>query len=196
MTIRKFLIDICGIFLSVSLASSIEELIKGFTVQALVAFILIFFLSINFFFAKVKQLTEETEVISMAGFFLHISTLACFAAMPFAMNNFMAFMLIQVLLRISDVALILSHNAWKFKNVDKMETRWLLFDGSYFLIIVAFVVIDYLVKRQWLTILFLVGYLAMGVFEALFDFIINSGHYGLIDNLLDGEDAEEVAETE
>ena len=88
MTIRRFLIDICGIFLGVSLTESIERLIDEFSILSLCSFLIVAFLSLNFFFAKVKQLTEEDEVITLFGFVIHVVTLACFATMAFALNNF------------------------------------------------------------------------------------------------------------
>ena len=180
MTIRKFLIDICGIFLGVSLASSIEELIKGFSVLALCSFIIVIFLSINFFFAKVKQLNEEDEVITTFGLFIHIVTLACFAAMAFALNNFILFISLHIGMRVSDLLLIMSHNKWKAKNVEKMEARWILFDLSYAIILVAFIVITVCLDIEILKVIFVITYLIMCLFESLFDFLIHRKEYGLV----------------
>lgn len=183
LTIRQFLIDVCGIFLGVSLSSSIEELIKDFSPLALGAFIIVIFLSINFFFAKVKQLTEEDEVITLFGFFCHILTLSCFAAMSFSLNRYMLFMATHVGMRISDILLILNHNQWEKNNIEKIEKRWLNFDGIYICILVIFIIIPISISieiRMFLENIFVYAYLVMSVFEAIFDFVINKNEYGLV----------------
>ncbi len=187
MTIRKFLIDVCGIFLGVSLTESISALINDFSVLALCSFFIVIFLSVNFFFAKVKQLTEEDEVITLFGFFLYLVTLACFAAMAFALNNFVLFIAMHIGMRIADVLLIMSHNQWKRKHIEKMEVRWILFDLSYLLVLIGFIAIVLCVKSETLKIIFVITYLLMSVFEALFDFIINREEYGMLANKFEKE---------
>ena len=187
MTIRKFLIDICGIFLGVSLTESIERLIDEFSILALCSFLIVAFLSLNFFFAKVKQLTEEDEVITLFGFVVHVVTLACFATMAFALNNFILFMSTHIGMRISDILLIMSHNQWKRKNIEKMESRWLIFDISYLLILIIFIVSVVLIKIELLEIIFMIIYLLMSIFEALFDFVINKKEYGMAANEMEKE---------
>ena len=179
MTIRKFLIDISGIFLGVSLTESISRLIDDFSVLALCSFIIVIFLSLNFFFAKVKQLSEEDEVITLFGFVIHILTLSCFATMAFSLNNFILFISTHIGMRICDILLILSHNQWKGKNIGKMEQRWLVFDITYLLSLVAFIILVICLQYEILKIIFVVAYLAMSVFEALFDFVINKKEYGM-----------------
>lgn len=187
MTIRKFLIDVCGIFLGVSLTESIERLIDDFSILALSSFLIVVFLSLNFFFAKVKQLTEEDEVITLFGFVIHVVTLACFATMAFALNNFILFMSTHIGMRISDVLLIMSHNQWERKNIEKMESRWLIFDALYFVIIIIFIVLVVLIKNEILEIVFMTIYLLMSVFEALYDFIINKKEYGMVTDKLEND---------
>lgn len=182
MTIRKFLIDICGIFLGVSLTESIERLIDDFSILAICSFLIVVFLSINFFFAKVKQLTEEDEVITLFGFVIHIVTLACFATMAFALNNFILFISTHIGMRISDILLIMSHNQWKRKNIEKIEIRWLVFDISYLVILIIFIALVVLIKIKILEIVFVIIYLLMSAFEALFDFVINKKEYGMAAN--------------
>lgn len=182
MTIRRFLIDICGIFLGVSLTESIERLIDEFSILSLCSFLIVVFLSLNFFFAKIKQLTEEDEVITLFGFAIHILTLACFATMAFALNNFILFISTHIGMRISDILLIMSHNQWNRKNIEKMEVRWLAFNILYLVILIIFIILVVLLKIEILEIVFIIMYLLMSIFESLFDFFINKKEYGMTAN--------------
>lgn len=196
MTIRKFLIDICGIFLGVSLTESIERLIDEFSILSLCSFLIVAFLSLNFFFAKVKQLTEEDEVITLFGFVIHVVTLACFATMAFSLNNFILFMSTHIGMRISDILLVMSHNQWKRKNIEKMEVRWLAFDISYLVILIIFIIIVVLFKIEILEIVFMITYLLMSVFESLFDFVINKKEYGMAANEIENDTETSVHQPE
>lgn len=180
MSIRKFIIQICGVFLSMSLSKTIEKIITSFDWFTLIAGILIFFLSLNFFFAKFKQLQESEEIISLGGFVANILTLSCFAAMPFLIDNFFGLMCAQLLLRTFDICLIFHSNKWKIKNIDKMECRWLCFDFIYFIIICGFIAINEFIHFEYIPLILVSIYLIMGVFESLFDFIVNRQSYGLI----------------
>lgn len=184
MTIRRFLIEICGIFLGVALTESIGTIIDDFSILALCSFLIVIFLSINFFFAKVKQLSEEDEVITLFGFIINILTLACFAAMAYSLNNFFLFISTNIGMRICDLLLIMSHNQWKRRNVEIIEARWIAFDLVYLLVLILFIAFAIKWKFEILRIIFVLGYLIMSVFEALYDFIINKSEYGMAINKL------------
>ena len=83
-------------------------------------------------------------------------------------------------MRVSDLLLIMSHNKWKAKNVEKMEARWILFDLSYAIILVAFIVITVCLDIEILKVIFVITYLIMCLFESLFDFLIHRKEYGLV----------------
>ncbi len=177
MNIRTFTIDICGIFLSMALSVTIQEVIQKFSLFALFAAFLILFLSLNFFFAKFKQLSEGEEEMTGFGFVINILTLMCFAAMPFFINDLVGLMGTQVCLRISDVILIMYNNKWKIGKIDKMEGRWLAFDVSYFVIICSFIALSLVYQNYTLDVVMVAIYFLMGVFESVFDFCINRDIY-------------------
>lgn len=178
MSIREFILQICGVFLSISLSETIEKVITGFSVFTLITGILIFFLSLNFFFAKFKQLNEDTSAITTFGFVINITTLACFAAMPFLINSLIGIMGTQLALRISDILLILYNNQWIYKKISKMERRWLLFDFLYLLIIIAIIILYQIVDFEYADVTFISIYFALAIFEVVFDFSVNAYSYG------------------
>ncbi len=179
MDIRKFIIEICGIFLSLSLSATIEKVITSFSWFTLMAGVLIFFLSLNFFFAKFKQLQESRDPINLFGFIANIMTLSCFAAMPFLIDSFVGLMCTQILLRIFDICLIFTNNKWRLRHIDRVEWRWLLFDSIYFFIICGFIVMNYAIPYEHLPLILISVYLAMGIFESVFDFLVNGSSYGM-----------------
>ncbi|MBE5742668.1 MAG: hypothetical protein E7360_05070 [Clostridiales bacterium] len=179
MTVKRFIIDICGIFLSMTLTETIQNIITDFSIFALLSSILIFFLSLNFFFAKFKQLQEGDDNISAFGFVINILTLMCFAAMPFFLTSLVGLMATQIFLRISDMFLILYNNNWSF-HINVLERRWMIFDIVYFIIIVIFIVLGIIFKNQTLDIILVTAYLLMGIFESVFDFYVNKESYGMV----------------
>lgn len=180
MNIRKFIIQICGVFLSMSLSKTVEKIITAFSWFTLISGVLIFFLSLNFFFAKFKQLQESDEAISLIGFVFNVLTLSCFAAMPFLINNFVGLMCAQIFLRIFDISLIFYNNKWNRKNIDKVERRWLYFDFTYLLVICGFIAMNVYISYEYLSLILISMYLLMGIFESIFDFIVNRHIYGMV----------------
>lgn len=179
MSTNKFIIQVTSIFLSITLSNSIAKIAQNFSWFALIAFLLTLFLSINFFYAKFHQLNSDNSNESKGGFnfTINILTLACFAFMPFFQNNFLCLMGTQIALRIFDSTLIFSNNSWKLKNIEILEKRWLIFDFSYFLIIISFLIIYVFFKSIGIYLLSL--YLLLCIFESLFDFFINRNLYGI-----------------
>lgn len=182
MNIRNFIIQIGGVFLSISLAETIEQVIVDFSCTRLMAGILVFFLSLNFFYAKFKQLAESEGQMSLWGFMINIITLSSFAAMPYLVGSFVGLMCSQIFLRVSDIGLIIYDStvfAKKGLPLDIKEKRWLAFDIIYLVLIIVFIAIE---KKFNLAFILLSVYFGMVIFEVLFDFIINQQGYGLINH--------------
>lgn len=182
MSTNKFIIQVTSIFLSITLSNSIAKIAQDFSWFALIAFLLTLFLSINFFYAKFHQLNSQDSKESKGGFnfTVNILTLACFAFMPFFQNNFVCLMGTQIALRIFDSALIFSNNNWKLKKIDILEKRWLIFDSSYFLLIISMLIVYFLFKS--IAIYLLSIYLMLCIFESFFDFFKNRTVYGISKN--------------
>lgn len=182
MKANTFILEISGILFSLTLSNAISEIVMDFSAFALVAFILTVFLSINFFFAKFKQLSDESYKMTMFIFTMNILTLACFAFMPFFFNSFIGIMCTQIALRVFDILLIFSSNKWKLKKVDLRERGWLIFDFTYFILEIILVIIYLaLLKNIDLSLLLIIIYLVMALFESIYDFLKNKLLYGLMD---------------
>ena len=179
MTVKRFIIDICGIFLSMTLSETIKNIVTDFSLFALCSSLLVLFLSLNFFFAKFKQLQEGDDNISAFGFVINILTLMSFAAMPFFLTSLVGMMGTQIFLRVSDILLILYNNNWSFK-INQLERRWMIFDIVYLFVIIIFVILGIIFDNQALHIILVATYLFMGIFESDFDFYINKDSYGMI----------------
>lgn len=179
MTVKRFIIDICGIFLSMTLSETIKNIVTDFSLFALCSSLLVLFLSLNFFFAKFKQLQEGDDNISAFGFVINILTLMSFAAMPFFLTSLVGMMGTQIFLRVSDILLILYNNNWSFK-INQLERRWMIFDIVYLFVIIIFVILGIIFDNQALHIILVATYLFMGIFESVFDFYINKDSYGMI----------------
>ncbi len=181
MNANKFIIQICGILFSVTVSNSISKIVSNFSYFSLVVFLLTLFLAINFFFAKFKQLNDENYSMTTFIFTMNILTLACFAFMPFFMTSFIGIMATQIALRIFDTLLIFSSNRWKLKNIDARERGWLAFDFIYFSLEMLLVFLYWIFLEQYdFSLLFIVIYFAMAIFESSYDFLKHKILYGLI----------------
>ena len=165
-----------------TLSKTIEKVIAECSVFSFISGLMIFFLAVNFFFAKFKQLNDGDDNISIFAFIVNISTLMCFAAMPFFTNNLLGLMGTQIVLRISDLLLIGVNNHWNIKEIKTniMEKRWLIFDIVYLFVIVVFIVFAFRYDTYVLHISFLISYFIMAFFESVFDFYINRRKYGIM----------------
>ena len=177
MNIKNFIVELYIIFLGITLTASIEKIVEHFNYFSAMCFVLIFFLAINFFFAKIKGISERKEKTSGANMTFNLLVVCCFSFMPYFMSSFIGIMIVLILLRIFDFLLIFEGASWNFHSINKQEKRWLVFDIIYFFIELIFLAIDQHFSTQLIRNILITLYLLLGVFEAIFDFVVNSGNY-------------------
>lgn len=192
MKITGFVVELYIIFLGITLTASIERIVERFSYFSAVCFVLIFFLAINFFFAKIKDLSDQKEKTTGASMVLNLLVVSCFSFMPYFMDSFLGIMVVLLLLRVFDALLILEHAKWGYRNIDTQEKRWIWFDIIYFIIELVFIAIYFLVPQPLVPEILITVYLVLGVFESVFDFVVNSKKY--FDDEDEGDD-EDVAQS-
>lgn len=97
------------------------------------------------------------------------------------MSSFVNFMVVLVFLRIFDALLILEDNGWKLCLINIQEKRWIAFDFCYFFIEIILIIIYCNKSSQFVGNVLITIYFLLGVFESVFDFIVNSDKYMTID---------------
>ena len=177
MNITTFVVELYVIFLGITLTASIERIVERFSYFSAACFVLIFFLAINFFFAKIKDLSDQKEKTTGASMVLNLLVVCCFSFMPYFMDSFVGIMVVLLLLRVFDALLILEHAKWKYRDIDAQEKRWIRFDISYFIIELVFIAIYCLVPYPLVPEILITIYLVLGIFESVFDFVVNSKKY-------------------
>ena len=181
MDIKNFMIELYVLFLGITLTVAIEKIVEEFSYFSLVCFILIFFLAIDFFFAKAKDIGNKEEKLSGLNLTLNLLVVGTFAFLPYFMTSFMGTMLVLLFLRVADFFLILDESFWDKSLINTQNKRWLLFDISYFVVELIFVLLYSAFCSTTVANVLITIYLIMGIFEAVFDFVVNSGKYLSID---------------
>lgn len=181
MDIKSFVVELYIIFLGITLTKAIQTIVESFSYFSCTCFLLIFFLAIDFFFAKIKNIGNKKDKQTGLNMALNLAVVCSFAFMPYFMNSFIHFMVVLLCMRVFDALLILEDSNWRYSSINTQEKRWIIFDVCYFFVETIFICIYCNNNSQIVGNILITIYFLLGVFESVFDFVINSSEYMTID---------------
>jgi hypothetical protein len=156
---KDFTIELDVVILGIAISSSISMLISCFNISVLLLFITNLSMCINFFYAKMHELstTGNCDLKSVFDLYLHFLTLLPLAFMAISINNIQLFIIANIVLRFMDIVLILHSNHKSLKAAIKYQKQWMIVDG---------------ITIVYMSGLFAVNYYCMYVPEYVFSSII------------------------
>lgn len=166
MKFKEFIIQIDLIILGLSISSSIELLKTNFSLQTTFLFFISITMCINFFYAKICELTQLTH--SLKTLYINFVKLLPLCFVSLSIDNLLYFLYALIILRIADIVGILIDENFQFKRLPKMTKQWIYIDALCLLYLIPFVInesVYRVISSFWISLLLVLLWLVDIIFD-------------------------------
>lgn len=141
-SILNFALELDAIILGLAIQNSIEILVDSFSGITFVLFITSFSMNLNFFYAKMLEITKNKQIgiNNIFDFIIHILPLLFLSLISSSINNLKYFILFNILLRACDILEIFVFIIIKNNKISRMYISWFVTDIIVYVYLIVFFV--------------------------------------------------------